>query len=69
MMSWRRGKAYAQDLRDRVLAATGRGGFGKSLSALVCLRRMCRGCVRAMDDSAKPAQGRSTIMCHCAWPL
>lgn len=24
MMSWRRGKAYAQDLRDRVLAATGR---------------------------------------------
>lgn len=23
-MSWRRGKAYAQDLRDRVLAATGR---------------------------------------------
>ena len=24
MMSWRRGKAYAQDLRDRVLAAKGR---------------------------------------------
>ena len=24
MLSWRRGKAYAQDLRDRVLAATGR---------------------------------------------
>jgi len=24
MMSWRRGKAYAQDLRDRVLAAPGR---------------------------------------------
>ena len=24
MMSWRRGRAYAQDLRDRVLAATGR---------------------------------------------
>ncbi len=23
-MSWRRGRAYAQDLRDRVLAATGR---------------------------------------------
>ena len=23
-MSWRRGKAYAQDLRDRVLAAKGR---------------------------------------------
>jgi len=23
-MSWRRGKAYGQDLRDRVLAATGR---------------------------------------------
>ena len=23
-MSWRRAKAYAQDLRDRVLAATGR---------------------------------------------
>ena len=25
-MSWRRGKAYAQDLRDRVLVATGRLG-------------------------------------------
>ena len=23
-MSWRRGKAYAQDLRDRILAAPGR---------------------------------------------
>ena len=29
MMSWRRGKAYAQDLRDRVLAATGRGRAGR----------------------------------------
>ena len=66
MMSWRRGKAYAQDLRDRVLAAKGRlrevaERFGVSQAYV------SRG-VRAMGGSVRPALERSTTMCRCAWP-
>jgi transposase len=45
-MSWRRGQAYAQDLRDRVLAATGRlwevaARFGVSQSYVSRARARC----------------------------
>lgn len=60
-MSWRRGKAYTQDLRDRVLAARG-GGFGKWLSALASVRPTCRGCVRATSGCVRVAREGSTTM-------
>ena len=67
-MSWRRGKAYAQDLRDRVLAATGllrdvAQRFGVSQAYVSCVRS------RHKHLGQASAGGRSTTMCPCAWRL